>query len=396
MSGLLTGIRVLDLTHMLAGPYGAMLLADLGADIIKIERPEYGDGSRLEGPPFIEGHSVYFQSINRSKRSVTLDLSKPEGRNIFYELAKKSDVVFDNFRPGVLEKLKIDYDQMKAINARIISCSVSAFGSSGPLKSLPSFDLAIQAMGGGMSITGHPDSPPTRMGLPIGDLAGGMFAALAISAALTSRERTGCGSRIELALLDCQVALLTYIAHYFFSSGVVPGPVGSGHPSVVPYQAFRTADGYIVVAIFTDKFWVPFCRVLELEHLANDSRFDSNQNRISNRGLLVPILEERFQTKTTEEWANLLGNSAVPSAPILRIDEVLSHRQVIDRNMVVEIPYPALGTKLKAIGTPIKVSDSGDQFRAAPGLGEHTFEVLGELLGFSEAQLVRLKKAAVI
>ena len=268
---LLEGVRVLDLSRMLAGPYGSMLLADLGAEVIKIEDPRGGDPMRAMGPPFLgpDRESAYFLSINRNKKSVALDLETSEGRDVLHDLCRVSDVVWENFRPGVMARLGCAPSTLRELNPRLVVCSISAFGQDGPYREWPAFDLALQAMGGAMSLTGEAGRAPARMGLPMGDLAGGMFGALAVASALFRRAQTGEGAHFDLSLLDCQVSLLTYIAQYFWADGRVPGRVGSGHASVVPYQAFPTRDGHVVVAVFAEKFWAGFCRAIERPELAD-------------------------------------------------------------------------------------------------------------------------------
>src|SRR5881409_775660 len=261
---LLEGVRVLDLSRMLAGPYGSMLLADMGAEVIKIEDPDGGDPMRVMGPPFLpDGESAYFLSINRNKKSMALDLTTPAGCDVFLDLARVADVVWENFRPGILTRLGCDYATLSRVNRRLVVCSISAYGQDGPYRDWPAFDLALQAMGGGMSITGEEGRRPVRMGLPMGDLAGGMFGAFAVAGALFRRARTGQGAHVDLSLLDCQVSLLTYMAQYFWTDGRVPGRMGSAHTSVVPYGSLATRDGHLIVAIFAEKFWGAFCRALD-------------------------------------------------------------------------------------------------------------------------------------
>jgi len=396
MKGPLAKIRILDLSRMLSGPFGSMVLADLGAEVIKIEEPEGGDKTRTMGPKLSEGQSAYFLSINRNKKSLTLDLRKEKGREIFYELVKISDVVFDNFRPGVLERLGCNYETLKQVNPKIISCSISSFGHTGPDKDLPGFDLILQARGGAMSITGEPGRPPVRMGIPTGDLAGAMYAAFAVVAALFSREKTGAGQKIDVSLLDCQASFLTYVAQYYILNGKVPGPIGSGHQTVVPYQAFKTRDDHIVIAIFVEKFWEKLCRVLGLAHLVKDSKFCTNDLRRENKGELLPILEKKFSEKTAAEWLKLLADEGIPSAPVNTVDKVLSDAQLLARNMLIEVSHHAYG-EVKVLGNPVKMSGMEEEtFAAAPTLGEHTKEILSELLGYSKDQIEELKRENLI
>jgi formyl-CoA transferase/CoA:oxalate CoA-transferase len=393
---LFEGVRVLDLSRMLAGPYGSMLLADLGAEVLKIEDPGGGDPMRVMGPPFLEGESAYFLSINRNKKSVALDLERPEGREVFLDLCRVADVVWENFRPGVMARLHCAPETLRAANPRLVVCSISAFGQAGPYRDWPAFDLALQALGGAMSITGEEGRPPVRMGLPMGDLAGGMFGALAVAGALLRRVRTGEGTAIDLSLLDGQVSLLTYVAQYYWADGRVPGPVGSGHASVVPYQALATGDGFLVVAVFAEKFWRGFCRAIERPDLAADPRFDTNRKRVERKAELLPILEATFPRRATAEWLGRLQAEGVPAAPIQRVDQVLDDPQVRLRDMVVDLEHPRLGT-VKTLGTPIKPAGA-PPFRPAPppALGEHTDAVLAGLLGYPAARIEALRRSRVI
>ena len=395
---LLDGVRVLDLSRMLAGPYGSMLLADLGAEVIKIEDPRGGDPMRTMGPPFLgpDRASAYFLSINRNKKSVALDLETAEGRDVFHDLCRVSDVVWENFRPGVMARLGCAPAALRELNPRLVVCSISAFGQNGPYREWPAFDLALQAMGGAMSLTGETGGAPARMGLPMGDLAGGMFGALAVASALFRRAQTGEGAEFDLSLLDCQVSLLTYVAQYFWADGRVPGRVGSGHASVVPYQAFRTRDGHVVVAVFAEKFWEGFCRAIARPELAGDPRFDSNPKRVARREELVPGLEAVFAARTTAEWLAALQEEGVPVAPINTVDAVVSDPQVRLRDMVVDLHHPTLGT-LSTLGTPVK-EQGAPPFRpvAPPGLGEHTGQILRELLGYSVERIEALRQGRAI
>jgi len=396
MNGPLSNIRILDLSRMLSGPYGSMMLADLGAEVIKIEDPDGGDRTRTLGPKLSEGQSAYFLSINRNKKSVTLNLRKEKGKEIFYELVKTSDVVFDNFRPGVLKKLDCDYEKLKLVNPKIISCSISSFGHTGPDKDLPGFDLILQARGGAMSITGEPGRPPVRMGIPTGDLSGAMYAAYAVVAALYSREKTGVGEKIDISLLDCQVSLLTYVAQYYILNGKIPGPIGSGHQTVIPYQAFKTSDAYIVIAVFVEKFWTKLCNVLGIENLANDSKFCTNDRRRENKEALLSVLERIFLEKTADEWLKILEEEGIPSAPVNTVDRVLSDPQLLERNMLVQANHPVYGA-VNVLGNPVKMTGMTDEsFSAAPTLGEHSREILIERLGYSQEKIDELKREKVI
>ena len=394
---LFAGVRVLDLSRMLAGPYGSMLLADMGAEVIKIEDPDGGDPMRVMGPPFLaDGESAYFLAINRSKKSVALDLTRDAGREVFYDLVRRADVVWENFRPGVMERLGCAYSKLWSLNQRVILCSISAYGQEGPYRDWPAFDLALQAMGGAMSITGEPGRAPVRMGLPMGDLTGGIFGAFAVAGALFRRERTGEGAHLDLSLLDCQVSLLTYIAQYFWTNGRVPGPLGSSHASVVPYQALATRDGHLVVAVFAEKFWSGFCRVVEHPEWERDLRFGTNRDRVANRGVLVPLIEAAFRRRTTDDWLARLGAEGVPGAPIRTVDRVLADPQVRQRGMVVETAHPVHG-KLPALGTPVKVDGAmGLETAPPPTLGEHTEAVLGGVLEYSAARIAELRAAGVV
>ncbi|HET7339950.1 MAG TPA: CoA transferase [Methylomirabilota bacterium] len=391
------GVRVLDLSRMLAGPYGSMLLADLGADVIKIEEPDGGDPMRVMGPPFLpDGESAYFLAINRNKKSLALDLTKPAGRQVFLDLAAGADVVWENFRPGVMERLGLAYATLAGVNPRLVMCSISAYGQDGPYRDWPAFDLALQAMGGAMSVTGEEGGSPVRMGLPMGDLAGGMFGAFAVAGALFRRERTGRGSHVDLSLLDCQVSLLTYMAQYFWTDGRVPRPLGSAHASVVPYGALATRNGHLIVAVFAEKFWGAFCRAAERPDWERDGRFASNRDRVAHRAALMPLVEARFRERTTEDWLARLHAAGVPAAPILSVDRVLSDPQVRHRRMVVELAHPRHGA-LATLGTPLKVDGEMEVPLAPPArLGEHTDLVLGEVLKYPAERIAALRHEGIV
>ena len=379
MKPLLSGVRILDLTRMLTGDYAAMLLGDLGAEVIKIEAPGAGDPLRQMPPHFLEGESAYFLSISRNKKSVVLDLKRPDDKAKFYELVKKSDVVCDNFRPGILEKLGADYEALKKVNPKIICCSISSYGKTGPYAEQPGFDLVLQALSGAMSITGDEGRAPVRLGVPMGDLAGSMFAVFSITSALHRRNQTGEGANIDISLLDSLVSMLTYVAEYYFIGGQVSKPIGSGHMSVVPYRAYETKNGYLVIAVFVEKFWEILCNVVGEPALGSDERYNSTAKRLERRAEVDAMLEEKFRTKTKEEWVKLLHEAGVPAAPVNRIDEVFTNEQVLARDMLVELEHPKCG-RFKMIGNPVKVEGVKDEFKPPPVLGEHNDKVLAEVV----------------
>jgi crotonobetainyl-CoA:carnitine CoA-transferase CaiB-like acyl-CoA transferase len=341
------------------------------------------------------GIGAYFLAINRNKKSIVIDLTIPRGREVFRDLVKISDVVFDNLRPPVLKKLGADYDTLRGINPKIISCSVSGFGQDGPDRDLPAYDLTIQARGGAMGITGEKDGAPVRMGLPMGDLGGGLFAAYAIAAALFDRERTGQGRRLDISLLDCQASLLTYMATYHSIGGLIPKPQGSSHEILTPYQAFQAKDLYLVVACPTEKFWQSLCRALGREDLATHPHFKDAFQRIVNRQELYQILQEIFSTKTVDEWMEVLRREDVPSAPVNTLDRVMKDPQLLHRNMVVEVGHPA-GGSFQAMGNPVKAEGAEGVFHHPPALGEHTEEILRGLLGYSPQRIQDLRKEKIV
>jgi crotonobetainyl-CoA:carnitine CoA-transferase CaiB-like acyl-CoA transferase len=373
-----------------------MILGDLGAEMIKVESPDGGDSARATPPYFVHGDSVYFQSFNRNKKSITLDLKKEKGKKIFLELVRKSDAVIDNLRAGALEKLKLDYENLKKINPRIICCSITGYGVKSPFRDLPAFDLMLQARGGGMSLTGEPGGLPLRMGISIVDHAAAMLAATAVLAAVHHREKTGQGQMIDVPLLNAMVSLLTYNAGYYLHSGKVPGPAGSSHASFVPYAAFRTKTRWIVVDAHLPKFWESLCRVIDREGLACDPRFLDNEARLKNRGEIMRTLEEIFLARPAEEWLPELEKNGVPCAPINSLDQVFSDPAVLDQKMLVETDHPR-GGKLRLAGNPIKMSETpGETFDPPPMLGQHTGEILKNILGFSSEQIESLRAEKII
>ena len=397
MQKILEGVRILDLSRMLAGPYGSMLLGDMGAEIIKIEYPGSGALTRTAAAQAsLRGISAYFLSINRSKKSVTLNLRTQKGRELFYGMVKKADIVYDNYRPAALEKLGCTYEILSKHNPKIICCSVSAFGHDGPYRDLPAYDIILQAMGGTMSLTGPEGGDPFLMGVPMGDLAGGMFGAFAISAALYHREKTGRGQKLDISLLDSQISLLIYLAQTYIATGEVPAARGAMHPLVAPFRAFKTKDGHIAVVAFQDKFFESLCRIVEKEDLLSDERFDSLVNRALNKAELYAILDDVFPEKTTKTWLEALREVGIPSGPVNNLADALGDPQVRHRKMVVEIEHPEIGV-YEALGNPIKSSVMKDgEFSPPPVLGEHTEQVLASLLDLSAGEIQSLREEGVI
>ncbi|MDX1778002.1 MAG: CoA transferase, partial [Thermodesulfobacteriota bacterium] len=330
----LEGIKVLDLSRALAGPYCTMMLADMGAEVIKLEMPGKGDDSRSWWPPFVEVESAYFMSINRNKKSITLNMKNEQSKEIVTKLIKQADVLVENFRPGAMDRLGFGYDAVKEMNPGIIYSSISGFGQDGPYRMLPGFDQVLQGMGGLMSITGEPGGPPIKVGVAIADIAGGMFAAFGIVTALFNREKTGKGQMVDVSLLDSQVAWLTYRAGAYFASGEVPQPVGSGHPVIVPYQAFKAKDVYINIAVGNDQLWEKFCKAVGLESVMDDPKFATNAKRVENREAIVKIVGDLIVTKEGQEWLNILEEAGVPCGPIYSVDKIFSDPQVLHRQMM--------------------------------------------------------------
>lgn len=388
-------IRVLDLSSYLAGPYCSMILGDLGAEVVKVEQPVIGDGSRQWGPPFIEGESAYYLSINRNKKSITLNLKSDKGREILHKLASSSDVFIENFRPGTVDRLGVDYSTLKRINPRLIYCSISGFGQDGPYSERASYDLVGQAMGGLMSLTGEKDRPPVKIGVAITDICAGMFAAIGILAALIARDETGVGQIVDISILDGQVAWLSHQAGNFFASGLNPERLGSAHPTIAPYQAFKAADSYFVVAVGNDSLWKRFCRALNLNDLMTDVRFATNPDRVRNRHQLEKVLTRIFATKSAREWLRMLNAAGVPCGSLNRLSEVFKDPQVLYRQMVREIHHPKVG-KIKVVGIPIKMSDTPGSVRThPPTLGENTKEILCRL-GYAQVEIDGFEREGVI
>jgi len=397
MAGPLEGIRILDLSWVLAGPFATMVLCDLGAEVIKVERPQTGDLARGNGP-FINGESSYFLSLNRGKKSITIDLQTPQGKQVFLELVKKVDVVIENFVPGTMKKLGLDYETLKKQNPGLIYASISGFGQTGPYAQYRALDIIIQAMGGMMSITGEPDGPPLRPGASLGDIVAGLFAVIGVLSALFEREKSGQGQMVDISMLDCQLAILENAFARFFATGIVPQRIGTRHPIFTPFQAFETKDGYIVVAMVggVRNQWPLFCAVIGCPDLMDDERYQTGELRTQHYHELEPILSKVMKTKTTDEWIRELSEVGIPCGPINSIDQVASHPQVLAREMIVEVPHPKLG-KVKLINTPIKLSRTSARIeRAAPSLGQDTQQLLAELLDMSEDEIENLRESKVI
>ncbi len=397
MSKPLEGVRILDLTHMLSGPYAGMIMADLGADTIKVE-PLKGEGTRglLAADPknSFKGMGAYFLTLNRNKKSICIDLKPDAGLKVFYDLVKKADVVLDNFSAGVPQKLKIDFAHLSQINPAIITCSVSGFGQDGPNYQRPAFDQVVQGIGGGMSITGQDVSQPTRAGIPIGDLGGGMFAVMGVQAALLARHRSGKGQHVDISMLDCQISMLNYMATMHFLSGEDPTPLGNGHFVHVPYNTFTTADGFVIIAVIFDSFWDNLVELLDIDALRLPE-YRGQPGRLAAQATIEGILNQAFSTQSTDYWVEQLSRVRVPCAPVNKFSQALSDPQVLHRRMVVDIPHPQ-GGSVKAPGNPIKLStDSSDTYSAPPMLGQHTDEVL-RALGYSAEHIAELKSLAVV
>ena len=390
----LDDVMVVDLTRALAGPYCTMMLADLGARVIKVETPDGGDDTRGWGPPFYNGESAYFLSINRNKQSLTLNLKDPRGRDVLLHLVRRADVLVENFRPGAMDRLGLGYAAVHEIAPRVVYCSISGFGQTGAYRERAAYDLIVQGMGGIMGITGEPDGAPMRVGVAIADICAGMFAAYGILAALRARERTGAGQWVDAAMLDGQVAWMTYMAANYFASGENPPRVGSAHLNLVPYQPFATRDGFVNVAVGSEGLWHKFCQAMEIS-IVGDPRFATNADRVANRAALLGLLAPVFARRTTAEWVECLLGAGVPAGPIYRMDEVMGDPQVRHREMVVEVEHPNAG-RIRVNGVPLKFSETpGGIVSPPPVLGEHSEAVLREL-GCTPAEIASLHRDGVI
>ncbi|MCK8825621.1 CaiB/BaiF CoA transferase family protein [Fuchsiella alkaliacetigena] len=377
----LAGVKVLDLTRVLVGPYCTMMLENLGADIIKVERPETGDDSRNFGPFFEDGEeSAYFVSLNSGKRSIVLNLKEEEDLTTFKKLVQQVDILVENFRPGTMEKLGIGYETLKELNPKLIYAAASGFGHSGPDSQKAAYDMIVQAASGIMSITGHPEGPPVRVGVSIGDIVAGIFTATGVLAALYQRTVTGEGQKVDVAMLDCQVAILENAIARYMVEGEPPEPMGARHPSITPFQAFKAQDGWFVIAAGNDVLWAKLCEALEREDLVEDPRFKNNADRTENIDQLVEILEGELATKTVAEWQEILDEYGVPSSPINTVDKLFDDPQLAARNMLVNLE--GYSEEMFVAGNPIKMSNLPEEESKprAPKLGEHTEEIIAELL----------------
>ena len=399
----LDGVRVLDLSRILAGPWASQVLADFGAEVIKIERPGEGDDTRRWGPPWLvdsEGNptteSAYYLCANRGKRSLALNFTLPEGQRLVRELAARSDVLLENYRVGGLAKYGLDYASLHAVNPGLVYCSITGFGQTGPYAQRAGYDAAIQAMGGLMSLTGEPGGPPQKAGVAVADLMAAMYAVAGILAALRHAERSGEGQHLDLSLLDVQVASLANQASSWRVGGAVPGRLGSAHPSIVPYQVMPAADGHFMLAVGNDAQFARLCEVIGMGELARDPRYASNAARVTNRGELVPVLEAALRQRPRAVWLECLDAATVPCAPVNALDEVFADPQVIAREMAVSLPHPHHGS-VPGVANPLRFSATPVAYGcAAPTLGEHSAQVLGEVLGLGAEEIAELQAAGVV
>jgi crotonobetainyl-CoA:carnitine CoA-transferase CaiB-like acyl-CoA transferase len=391
----LDGIRVVDLSRVLAGPYASLLLADMGAEVVKVEEPGRGDDTRA-WPPFQGGEATYFMSVNRGKKSLTLNMKHPEGKAILQRLLAGADVLLENFRPGTLDRLGFGYPAVRAANPRLVYCSISGFGESGPEASRPGYDLIIQGESGIMDLTGFPDGPPVKVGNSIADLAAGTMAAHGIVLALFARERTGEGQRVEIAMLEVMAALLTYQGQAYFATGQSPRRRGNQHPSIAPYEVFEASDGYLTVGVANNSLWGRFCQAIGRPELSTDPRFDTEATRVQHRETLIPILSAVFATAPVGQWLDRLQQAGVPAGKIKSVGEALESEQLRERGAIVSLAHPAAGP-MRMVGPPIRLHGTpGEAAGPAPLLGEHTEEVLTKVCGYSADAIARLRADGVV
>ena len=393
--GALDGVTVLDLTRVLSGPYCTMMLADMGARVIKIEQPGKGDDTRAWGPPFQKGESAYFLSINRNKESITLNLKHPGGRRVLDALLERADVLVENFRPGTLDRMGLGYADLAARRPDLVYCSISGFGQTGPRRREPGYDAVLQGEGGLMSITGSQDGPAYRLGVAIADIVSGMFSAYGVAVALLARHRTGRGQLVDVGMLDACAAVLTYQAGIYFANGTAPGRLGNRHPTITPYETLEAADGDLVVAVGNDQLWKTFCGVLGADELADDPRFRTNKDRVAARDVLRPLLVERLRARPAAEWLKQLKAAGIPCGGVRDLAQVFSDPQILERAMVVALDHPIAGT-IRQLGVPIKLGDTPGAVRTPPPvLGQHTGAILGEL-GIADDEVARLRADGAI
>ncbi len=391
----LAGVRVLDLTRVLAGPFCSMMLGDMGAEVIKVEEPGRGDDTRA-WPPFAGGEATYFMSVNRNKQSLTLNLKAPEGREILKKLARKADVVLENFRPGTMERLGLGYAVLSRINPRLVYCAISGFGESGPDAGRAGYDLIIQGESGLMDLTGFPDGPPVKVGTSIADLVSGIMGAHGVALALLARARTRRGQKVEVAMLDVMASLLTYQAGIYFATGQRPTRRGNQHPSIVPYEVFQARDAYLTIGAANDALWERCCAALGRPELARDPRFDTVARRVANREVLVPLLNRILGERPAADWLRILEEAGVPAGRIKTVAEVCESDHLRARDMIVDLPHPAAGT-VRVMGVPVRLhATPGEAATPPPVLGQHTTEILMRLLRLKRADIDRLRKAGVV
>ena len=394
-AGALSGLRVLDLSRVLSGPLATMTLADLGADVIKVEQPGTGDDTRQWGPPFQGGEAAYFLSVNRNKRSLAVDLKSADGLAIVRDIAAEVDIVVENFRPGTAARLGLGYEELAGAHPGLVYASISGSGPTGPDSARAGYDAIAQARSGIMSVTGESDGPPVRVGVSSADLVAGMWAVIGILAALRERDRSGTGQWVDISLLDGSVSWLTYVASGYFASGASPRRYGSAHPTIAPYQAFGTADGFVMVAVGNDGLWRRFAPAAGLGELLQDDRFGTNPLRVEHRDTLIPLIEKALSARSTGEWVRRLDEAGVPVGPIQTVDEVAHDPQVLARGMINELEHPTAGT-LRTVGCPVRLTATPPAVRTAPPLlGQHTDDVLAEL-GVSEERIGALHRAGAV
>jgi len=397
MPGPLEGIRVVDLSRVVVGPYCTMVLGDMGADVIKVEMPGIGDETRMWGPPFAGGESAYYLSLNKNKRSLTLNFKKTKGKDILRRLIALSDILVENYRLGTLEKLGFGYESIKEINPRLIYCGITGYGNTGPMAYEPGVDIVVAAEAGLIGITGEKDRPPSKVGVAITDILTALFAQGAIATALYHREKTGRGQKIDLSLFESQVATLFNMSSSYLISGEIPQRWGMAHASIVPYQGFKTRDEeYILVSVTSEKMWEKFCHLMGMQEFIRDPRFDVNKNRVINREQLVPILEKQIAARNSDEWLSEFNKVGIACGRVNTMDRVFDHPQIKPRNMVVEVEHPT-ADKIKLVGIPVKYSETQGSIRLPPPLlGQHTQEILSDPLGYSEEEIDALRQDGVV